>query len=324
MMRSAGRHGQQSGAIVAGTWLIGLGLIFIIHDQAGWSWGQAWPLFVILAGVGSLVSALVGWRHLPVGAWSLVWPLAWIGVGVVLLMSATGAIAIAPGELVGRWWPVALIAIGVWFLIAAIWPRRRGALETLSLPLQGATSADMRIRFGGGDLTVERGAPGMLVSGTFAGGVIYRMRAPGSVELEPDTSSGWWSGRGYSWRVGLTGEVPLDLRLDSGASRSTLDLSQLLVRRIDLRTGASETRVRLPQAGGATLMKAQTGAASLTVEVPPRVAARISARMALGSVSVDEVRFPPTASGYASPDYDTAPNRVDIDIEGGVGSVRIA
>jgi len=56
---------------------------------------------------------------------------------------------------------------------------------------------------------------------------------------------------------------------------------------------------------------------------PPGVAARIRTRMALGRTNVDESRFPRTADGYASPDYEVNPNRVEIDVQGGVGSVAI-
>jgi hypothetical protein len=95
------------------------------------------------------------------------------------------------------------------------------------------------------------------------------------------------------------------------------------VRSLDLSTGAADTRVRLPRAAGATSVKASSGAASLVLEVPTGVAARIRMQMALGSGQVDESRFPRTATGYESPDYATAPNRIDIDIQGGVGSVRV-
>ena len=59
------------------------------------------------------------------------------------------------------------------------------------------------------------------------------------------------------------------------------------------------------------------------IDVPAGVGARIRSRMALGSTDVDQSRFPRDASGYASADYATAANRADIDVQGGVGSVRI-
>ena len=70
--------------------------------------------------------------------------------------------------------------------------------------------------------------------------------------------------------------------------------------------------------------RAEGGAASLTFEVPAGVAARIKSLMVIGSTSVDEARFPKTASGrWESPDYGTATNRVELEISGGVGSVRV-
>jgi hypothetical protein len=63
--------------------------------------------------------------------------------------------------------------------------------------------------------------------------------------------------------------------------------------------------------------------ASLHLEVPEGVAARIRSRMALGRTTVNESRFPRTIDGYASPDFMTAPHRVDIEVQGGVGSITI-
>jgi hypothetical protein len=72
-----------------------------------------------------------------------------------------------------------------------------------------------------------------------------------------------------------------------------------------------------------TTVRAETGAASVVIEVPTGVAARIRSRMALGSSHVDELRFPRVTTGFESPDYATASNRADIDLRGGVGSIRV-
>jgi hypothetical protein len=95
------------------------------------------------------------------------------------------------------------------------------------------------------------------------------------------------------------------------------------VRSLDVKTGASNTRVMLPTAAGMTTVKAEAGAASLVIEVPGSVAARIRSRVALGSNQIDEGRFPKAGDTYQSADYGSADNRVDIDVQGGVGSVRV-
>lgn len=324
MSATLARRAPQRGALIAATWLISLGILFLVRDFAGLDWGDAWPLFIIWIGVGTGISSLLRPGGLPIGAWSLVWPLAWIAVGTVLLLSTTGVIGESPGELIARWWPVVLIAIGVWFLVAALWPWRQPAPESLSLPLDDATEASVRIRFGGGELEVERAPAGALVEGTFVGGVIHRQSGPGSVELEPDAGRAFPFGdRLPRWRLGLSGEVPMDLRVESGATRSTFDLTELLVRRLELKTGASETTVHLPRAAGASTVRVEAGAASVDLRVPSGVAARIVSRMALGTTTVDEQRFPRSGKAYESPGYSEATNRVDVEIEGGVGSVRV-
>jgi hypothetical protein len=317
-------NARNRGALVGGTWLIGLGIVFLVRQAMDLSWNEAWPLFVILVGVASLVTTLIdrGWRRR--SFWSLTWPLVWIGVGAVLFLSTTGRLATGPAELITEYWPWLLVALGVWFLIGAFIPRGRPVEENLVIPLDGVRQATVRVRFGAGTLDSTVAAPGNLVDGRFKGGVVHRTPGLGHVELEQDTSYGMpWLERESAWSVGLTGEVPLELRVEAGASRSRLDLSGTLVRRLEVRTGASETTVILPRAAGMTEVKADVGAASLTFIVPNGVAARIRPTVVIGSIRVDEGRFPRFGGDHQSPDYDSAANRVDLAINGGVGSVRV-
>ena len=251
------------------------------------------------------------------------WPILLLIAGIVLLASTTGALAIDPLELLTRWWPLAAVGIGLWLLIAAVLPGRN-ATEALALPLEGVASARVRLRFGGGELDVARAPSGQLVSGDFRGGVVARTLGPGAIELEPVSAGRWMWGRDWpSWRVGLTGEVPLDLDVEGGANRTRLDLTDLQIRALRIRTGASETRVLLPRAAGLTRVRAESGATSLVFEVPEGVAASIRSRMALGSTNVDAGRFPRDGDRHESPDYASAANKVEIDVQGGVGSLRV-
>lgn len=314
----------QRGPLVAGTWLIGIGVVFLVRQAYDLPWTQAWPLFVILVGVASLVQNGLSWRPSLPGLWTFTWPIVWIVVGVVLLLSTTGRLGTGPGELIAQGWPWLLVALGVWFVVGSIAPGGSRGTERLTLPLRGAADASVRIRFGAGTLTTRPASPGDLVDGVFDGGVIHREVGPGRVELSQDTSYGLpWLDRRSAWDLGLTGEVPLDVRLETGASRTTLDLREIRLRRLDLQTGASETRVVLPRNAGTSEVRAEHGAASLTFEVPAGVAARIRTRMAIGSSQIDEGRFPRAGDVYQSIDYGSAANRVDLDIQGGVGSLRV-
>ena len=315
---------SRRGAITGATWLIGLGVVLLIRELQGWSWGEAWPLFIILVGVASFIATLMSWRPGFAGIWSFTWPVAWTVGGVVLLMSTTGQLTQGPGEVFSEYWPWVAVVIGAWFVLGAFIPVGRGPTEQLALPLVGTTDASVAVKFGAGTLQARAAAPGNLVDGTFEGGVRHRSVGANRVEIEQDTTYGLpWLDNGANWDLGLTAEVPLDLRLETGANRSMLDLRELRLRSLALKTGASETRVRLPRAAGVTAVRAESGVASLTLEVPAGVAARIRGRMALGSSQVDETLFPRVGDGYESPGFAAAPNRIDIDISGGVGSVRV-
>lgn len=113
-------------------WVTGLGAVLLLRDALGWSWGEAWPLFVILGGTAGFISQLVMGSEGP-GLWGLVWPLATIGIGVVLLLTTTGQLDVSLGELVSNGWPWLLVAWGAWNLVAAFWPgddRRTDTTET--------------------------------------------------------------------------------------------------------------------------------------------------------------------------------------------------
>ena len=256
---------SRRGAITGATWLIGLGVVLLIREVQGWSWGEAWPLFIILVGVASFIATLMSWRPGFAGIWSFTWPVAWTVGGVVLLMSTTGQLTQGPGEVFSEYWPWVAVVIGAWFVLAHFIPVARA--DRAARPAAGRD-----------DRRLGRGQ----VRGRNAAGSRGRAREPRRRDLRRWRAhiAPWGrtvsrsnrtrrtvcrgSSNGANWDLGLTAEVPLDLRLETGANRSMLDLRELRLRSLALKTGASETRVRLPRAAGVTAVRAESGVASLT------------------------------------------------------------
>lgn len=321
--------GAQRGAVIGGIWLIGLGLVFMVQQVMDISWARAWPLFVILAGIGTGASGIVGLAGRRIGPWtivsSLIWPVIVVAIGVLFLVDLAGLAEIDAFGLLSRWWPLLLIGLGVIVLIGAVWPRGRGVEDQLSISADGLASGEVVLKFGAGRLDVGRGTPGVLVEGTFEGGVRRRDLGPGRVELEADITQVLpWMGQRLHWRVGLGPDLPLTLRLEGGASKSVLELADLAVTSLEVKTGASDTRIVLPRSVERCEVRIEAGAAQVTIEVPEGVAVRIRSQMGLGSTNVDQGRFPRGADGWSSPDYETAAHRADVRISGGVGSVRVS
>jgi hypothetical protein len=211
--------------------------------------------------------------------------------------------------------------------IAGALPPAGNPPQALALALEGAADAEVRIAFGAGKLLIGPAASGRLVDGTFDGGVDATPAGPGRVRLTTPHPASWswgWGRAPFDWRVGLTAEVPIRLEVETGASDNELDLGSLRITDLRLRTGAAQSRVTLP-AAGVTRVNAEGGAAQMRFRVPIGVAARITSTMAIGTTDVDTNRFPRTADGraWASPDFDSNPNRVEIAVRGGVGQVTI-
>jgi hypothetical protein len=266
-------------------------------------------------------------------------PLLLVGLGVVLLVGAflpgpwrapratPSAAGPGPGAATGgAGAATGAAAAGAAAAGAAATPGWEAATpERLAIPLDDAADAEVMVTFGAGHLAIGAAAPGLLVDGTYDGGVRVEPGGPGRIRLSPPAPTLRLDRAPYTWQVGLATDVPLRLRVEYGAADGELDLRALRVAELRLRTGASETRVTLPEAAGFTRVDAEGGAAAIRFRVPDGVAARIRTSIALGSTDVDVVRFPrmPSGNGWESPDYETAPNRVEIEVRGGVGSVAI-
>jgi hypothetical protein len=256
------------------------------------------------------------------------WPTILILAGVVFLLSNLGLL---PGSAWGWVWALVLILVGV----SMLWPARRGAGSTeVSVPLGGAAVAQVTLKHGAGQLSVASGsASDLLLSGVFAGGVDKEVRPIGdhldvtlrmpAQDWGPWMWPGAWGRGSLDWNLNLNPTVPLSLVLETGASESRLDLSQLRVSDLSIKTGASSTSLIVPAQAGSTRVHIESGAASVKIRVPEGVAARIRGRVGVGTLNVDTGRFVPRGSEYESENFESAANRVEIEVEGGVGSVDV-
>jgi cell division protein FtsI (penicillin-binding protein 3) len=95
------------------------------------------------------------------------------------------------------------------------------------------------------------------------------------------------------------------------------------LKRALLETGASSVNMTLP-ARGASILDVEAGAASVNIRVPDTTAARIRVEEGVTAMNVDTTRFPRLNSDlYQSANFDSATDRAEINIEGGLGSITV-
>jgi hypothetical protein len=262
----------------------------------------------------------------------LFWGLLLILVGLIFLAESLGLLPVNAGSLL---WPLILIFIGAASVLGALSRRAGWAVERLAIPLDNSARAQIEVRHGAGRVSLGPGQAGeFLLEGEFGGGVDKEIRRQADflvVKLQSAAGRDWpftfpWGFNargGFNWDMHLNPEIPFGMVWKSGASETTLDFSQLKMTRLALETGASKTVVHLPAAAGQVEVSAHGGAASIEFIVPAGVAARIRPQGGLNEVKVDQGRFPPRNGAYQSPDYDNATNRINMEVELGVGSLIV-
>ena len=210
-------------------------LLFIIGGLDNIIQGRGWVWAVISLGLGT-VFLLANFGFLPWNSWALLlrmWPLILVAIGLDLIFEGRGAGSAILGVLIA----LVIMAGVAWYAIGNS-PNAKLGSTAVSQPLQGATSANVRITDPVGRLELSGGAAGdLLLEGT------TQLIGPMSLSQDYDvqskhgsfnmsTSGGGpvaWTG-GWTeplWALELTDDVPLTLNAETAAGSLALDLTGL-------------------------------------------------------------------------------------------------
>ncbi len=345
------RH--RRGSLFGPLLLIALGIVFLLSNMGalrGNAWEailQFWPVILIVIGLDSLYK-----REGMVGAVFL------IGLGTVFLLSNLGMINVNVWQLVIRLWPLLLVAVGFDLVIGrrSLWASLAGLVVLLALlagalwlygvrietgqavsgqevrqPLGNASRGQITLESGAGDVVV-RALDGSadLISGRVATGMgrnvieeyhvigdqaIYQLRESGSSVVV-----GVGVGR-RTWELGVTPTIPLDIRFNQGAGASELVLSELKISGLNVSMGVGQTRITLP-ATGQFNAKIDGAIGQIVIDVPKGMGVRIRSGLALANIQVPS-GYVKAENVYSSPEYESAENRVELEIGLAIGNVSV-
>ncbi|HDP90140.1 MAG TPA: hypothetical protein ENN42_09375 [Thioalkalivibrio sp.] len=123
------------------------------------------------------------------------------------------------------------------------------------------------------------------------------------------------------WRLSLNPDIPMRLDISTGVSRAHLALDRLTLTRLTVNAGVGEVLLTLPDAGSYDV-SVDGGVGALRIEVPEEVEARLRVDRGLGALEIAP-RFRPDGIYHVTAGFDGADDRVEIDVDGGVGSIVI-
>ncbi len=291
---------------------------------------------------------------------SIVLPSILILLGILLLLHNLGLVDWNVWAAIARFWPLILVALGLELILgrgsisrsiviiiilviisglALRHPTARGAVTRTRVekPLSGATSAQIQINMGVGALYLSSLPDSSdLISGTVDTAVGEWLREDFKViankarlVLSTENSDffadfnffGLGAQPARKWDLSLNESIPVSLDIRTGVGEARIDLERVLATDVEVKTGVGKTDLTLP-ATGHSRVTLSGGIGETIIHIPKGVAARIRTKTGIGSVQVygNYIR---QNKEYISPDFHTAESRVDLEVKGGIGSIRI-
>ncbi|MFC1933041.1 LiaI-LiaF-like domain-containing protein [Chloroflexota bacterium] len=295
-----------------------------------------------------------GEHHIPL------WGIFLLFLGIVFLLQSLNVLPWVLWETLWRFWPVLIIIGGlgillrhynVWLtstLIAAllfaclgiaIWqhgtsPPPGQSTQSYSEPLDSLEQAQIEVDFTAGSLTMSSLPPGSLnfveiesnMKNENAGMKVdfHRQGGEGTLYLSKErVNQPFWDEDDNKWQVRLTRNIPLTLNIKSAASNMELTLDKLKVTEFRVKVDAGNCKLIMPSSAGDIHAYINAGVANVEVDIPDGVAARIQVDTDLTALDMNESRFSKKGGYYISDDFDTAQNRIYLEIESDVGRVQV-
>lgn len=321
--------------------LIGAGVVFLLANLGVLQSGslvtlfRMWPLLLILIGIDILFgrsSPMIG---------------ALLGIGAVVLVIVVIIAFPASFDLVEA--SYSDTASGAQSAAVRLYPSVGRTTVNTTADTNDLFTAEVRY--------IESwGAPEMTASGELERTVVLD-QPDGNVSFDP---FGWIPGLfgpedEVYWEVTLSENVPVHLEVSPGAGTTELDLERLMLTSLTISSGAGQVGMTLPATGerypvsiqagvgstevivpeGAAFeMRINGGVGEMTIDLPAGAPVRLDANTGIGSINLAGDFRQTSGSGddflgesgvWETNNYSTAnaSSRIDIEFEGGVGSLNI-
>lgn len=123
-------------------------------------------------------------------------------------------------------------------------------------------------------------------------------------------------------RIKLNTQPLWNINLNMGAGKVNFDLSNNKINTINLKGGAADFNIKLGSLNQKINLNAETGIAKVSIEIPKDAACEIKTSTGLSSKDFED--FDKKANGvYVSPNFDTAKNKIYINLKGGLSDFEV-
>ncbi len=294
--------------------------------------------------------------HRSVGA--PIWGIILLFFGILLLLQTLDVLPWSLWDTLWKFWPAIIIIVGLGILLRranpwlvslivvvilggclgiAIWQHGTGEVprgvitRTYSQPVDNLQSAEVNINFNAGRLTLDKlsvNSPDLFEADSSVKNNVPSLQADlkttgneGTLFLD-SINQQYWPNGGIFWDIGLTGKIPLVLYINSAASTLDLNLESVNMTSLNIDINAGSCDLELPVPNGVVETIITANAATVNISVPDNAAAKIQASSTVATLNVGS-RFTKQGNDYVTSNYDTAANRIELNLNTNVGTVTV-
>jgi uncharacterized membrane protein len=265
-----------------------------------------------------------------------------IVIGAVFFLKMIGVLNFSIWSGFRYYWPVGLILVGValilrmkWlallflFLTILFWVLYLGSSSeeyrtvTKYVPADDITTADLKVSYGAGDLSITDGSSENLIKHTAKTAdlndpEINVKKTGDNAEINIERKSAslrFWNVKD-EWELEISPDVIVNLDLNYGAADAKINLENLKVDNLAIDTGATSTEITF----GSYPIKADihTGASSISLKFPEDAGVMIEVDG--GAISTKLDGFTKEDGKYFSENYE--PGDIEVKIDAGASSIE--
>jgi len=292
-----------------------------------------WGIFVVFVGI---VFLLTNFGYISPSVWSEIWrfwPVALVIIGLSIISKALpSVIRIIVNILIILIVIASLTGIVVYRGNLSSNNTISGTIQTKELDeeLLGTTkNVSYEVQIGAGNLNIH-GDSAKLIEGQIETNIVNptvsttSTSETQSVKLSSQKMAYFPFFRGKNdWNVSLNNTLPVSLNIDSGAVSANLDISKIILKDIQIKSGASSYDITLGDKSDLATGEINIGASSVKLRVPKSVGLRFELNAGATSNNFTSEGLSKSGSIYSTDGYDSSAKKIDLSIKAGAASIEL-
>jgi len=195
---------------------------------------------------------------------------------------------------------------------------------------QNITSAELNLKLSAWSLRIA-GQDAQLLSARFPGNYDKESavttdggtRKSFTFDGGPFTIGGSDNDNDWKYEYGLNSTLPWDVQIDAGATEADLDFSNVILKNLELNSGAGDIDIRIGKVARKAIVVADVKASDFKVTLPKETGYKAIITGTIHDISIDGDDYVKAGNVYTSENYSTAPQKVDLNLDVAVGDIQI-